>query len=53
MQASEANEDPKVQFNVYLPRSVVTALKHRAIDEGLSMSAFIERVARDYLKEQR
>lgn len=52
MQASEQAPDPKVQFNVYLPKSLVTALKHRAIDEGLSMSAFVERLARDYLKEQ-
>lgn len=53
MQATEPSGDPKVQFNVYLPKSLVTALKHRAIDEGLSMSAFVERLARDYLKEQR
>lgn len=52
MQASEQAPDPKVQFNVYLPKSLVIALKHRAIDEGLSMSAFVERLARDYLKEQ-
>ena len=48
----QATEDPKVQFNVYLPKSLVVALKHRAIDEGLSMSAFIEQLGRHYLKEQ-
>ena len=40
------------QFNVYLPKSLVIALKHRAIDEGLSMSAFVEKLGRRYLEEE-
>ena len=52
MQANEHASNPKVQFNVYLPKSLVVALKHRAIDEGLSMSAFVEKLGRRYLEEE-
>lgn len=43
--------EKKAQFNVYLPPQLVRAVKHRCIDEGLSLSAFVERILTDYLED--
>lgn len=42
----------KVQFNVYLPASLVTQIKHRAIDEGTSLSSLVEHIMTDYVSKE-
>lgn len=43
-------QPPKQQFNVYLPPELVRRAKHRALDEQLSLSDFVEKVLMAYLE---
>ncbi|WP_411734663.1 CopG family transcriptional regulator [Paeniglutamicibacter sp.] len=40
----------KIQFNVYLPAALVRRVKHAAVDDGSSLSAFAEKALAEHLE---
>jgi predicted HicB family RNase H-like nuclease len=40
----------KVQMNVYVPPALVRRVKHKAIDDGTSLSNLVEQALTEYLQ---
>lgn len=47
-----AEPSDKTQFNVYLPRDLVRAVKHAAVDADRSLSVFVQTALEEFLARQ-
>ncbi|WP_333646851.1 ribbon-helix-helix protein, CopG family [Candidatus Binatus sp.] len=45
-----SNEEISVKTTLRLPSRLLTAVRHRAIDEGLTLQAIVEQALEAYLK---
>lgn len=50
--AAKPKEDQLIRTTVRLPQSMMTAAKHRAIDEGLTLQDVITRALEQYLAKK-
>jgi predicted HicB family RNase H-like nuclease len=46
---TQAGDDRKQQFNVYLPPSLIRRAKHAAVDEAVSLSKLVENALEAHL----
>jgi predicted HicB family RNase H-like nuclease len=43
------DREPKKQFNVYLPPSLIRRIKHKALDDETVLSVWVQRALEEYL----